>query len=178
MAPSTGADAVACRWPSRCVLFSLVIARVLPSLVLVLLFVSPRFSFFSPSSSPLAPLIGFPGQVPAKVDADQLDEFRREVATMAAFSHPRLALLLGAALPDQAGGRLLIVIELLAGDMGSILERDRKLKRLSLVTRMTWAKQAAEGLAWLHGAGVVHRDMKVGGCFVSFASCIFDSYKV
>ena len=33
---------------------------------------------------------------------------------MAAFSHPRLALLLGAALPDAAaGGRLLIVIELL-----------------------------------------------------------------
>jgi serine/threonine protein kinase len=51
------------------------------------------------------------------------------------------------------------VLELLNGDMETILHRDRESKKLSLFQRMEWAMQAAEGMAWLHGAGIIHRDM-------------------
>lgn len=101
-------------------------------------------------------------KVPTQLDEDQLEEFRDEVATMTTLSHPRLAMLLGCALPapGDKNGRLLIVMELLDGDMDRILEKDRKLKRLSLFARMEWALQAAQGLAWLHGANRIHRDLK------------------
>jgi serine/threonine protein kinase len=94
------------------------------------------------------------------IEADQLEEFQLEVATMTSVSHPRLAMFLGSALPEKPGEQLLIVLELLSGDMDTVLQRDRKPKRLSLMQRMEWAMQAAEGIAWLHGAGLLHRDIK------------------
>ena len=100
-------------------------------------------------------------KVPCIVDEDQFEEFEQEIATMTAFSHPRLALFLGAAMPSPGSKEQIhLVIELLDGDMGEILDRDRKLKRLSLFVRLDWACQAAEGMAWLHGAQVLHRDLK------------------
>jgi serine/threonine protein kinase len=41
-----------------------------------------------------------------------------------------------------------------------MLQKDLKKKAYSLYQRMQWAKQAAEGMTWLHGAGVIHRDFK------------------
>ncbi len=40
-----------------------------------------------------------------------------------------------------------------------MLSKDVKKKQYSLYQRMQWAKQAAEGMTWLHGAGVIHRDL-------------------
>ncbi len=48
----------------------------------------------------------------------------------------------------------------LVRDMETLLVADRDVKKLSLFQRMEWAKQSAEGIAWLHGAGLLHRDIK------------------
>ena len=123
-------------------------------------------------------------KVPSKdIEEDQLLEFKMEVNTMASISHPRLAMLLGenrsrifcfclfvvlnpvllaagAFIPPPGSkDSVMIVLELLSGDMETILHRDQKAKKLSLFQRMEWAMQAAEGMAWLHGAGMIHRDM-------------------
>ncbi len=76
---------------------------------------------------------------------------------------------------------MVIVSEMLHGDMKTMLSKARMLvgcargshaltfssatqdikkKQYSLYQRMQWAKQAAEGMTWLHGAGVIHRDFK------------------
>ena len=39
-----------------------------------------------------------------------------------------------------------------------MLAKDQKKKAYSLYQRMQWAKQAVEGMTWLHGANVIHRD--------------------
>ncbi len=54
----------------------------------------------------------------------------------------------------------MIVSEILHGDIKTMLQEDAKKKQYSLYQRMLWAKQAAEGMTWLHGAGVIHRDFK------------------
>jgi serine/threonine protein kinase len=110
--------------------------------------------------------------VPSKdIDEDQLQEFQQEVMTMASISHPRLAMLLGAVIP-AAGSKdqVMIVLELLSGDMETILHRDRVPKKLTLFQRVEWAMQAAEGMAWLHGAGLIHRDMKPSNLLYSASS--------
>lgn len=55
------------------------------------------------------------------------------------------------------GDDITVVTELLDGDLEHICLRDSS---ISLYQRMVWAKQAAEGMAWVHGAGVIHRDLK------------------
>lgn len=54
---------------------------------------------------------------------------------------------------------VLIVTEILEGDLESLLKKNKK---LSLYTRMKMAKEAAQGIAWLHAQNprVVHRDIK------------------
>lgn len=85
---------------------------------------------------------------------------------MAAMHHPRIALFLGACLEE----RVHIVMELLNEDLETLLLRDAQAgKKLSLFQRMEWAKQSAEGLAWLHGAGIIHRDVCVWRRRLSFS---------
>jgi serine/threonine protein kinase len=84
---------------------------------------------------------------------EQLQEFKDEVRMMAKLYHPRIALFMGACI---AGEEISVVSELLDGDIEHVLLRD---KSLSLFQRMQYAKQAAQGMAWVHGAGVIHRDL-------------------
>ena len=70
--------------------------------------------------------------------------------------HPNICLFMGAHVhPDK----VLIVTEILEGDLESLLKKNKK---LSLYTRMKMAKEAAQGVAWLHGQNpkVIHRDIK------------------
>lgn len=70
--------------------------------------------------------------------------------------HPNICLFMGAYVhPDS----VLIVTEILEGDLESLLKKNKK---LSLYTRMKMAKEAAQGIAWLHGQNpkVIHRDVK------------------
>ncbi len=70
--------------------------------------------------------------------------------------HPNIALFMGAFINPKAG-QIKLVSELLTCDIEKIL-LDENIP-LTLYERICFAEQAAEGMAWLHGAGVIHCDL-------------------
>lgn len=85
--------------------------------------------------------------------ASQLDRFRRERETLANLSHPHLLRVHAA---GSARGRPYVVTELLAGrTLHDVLRETRDRERL-----LDLMHQAALGVAALHEAGLVHRDIK------------------
>lgn len=98
-------------------------------------------------------------KVPKKQNLSKrtLRNFCKEVEIMSKIYHPNVCLFMGAC---TTPGNIRIVQEKLEGDLESRLhnlEMD-----ISLSQRMQWAKEAAQGLAWLHGNNppIVHRDLK------------------
>ena len=89
-----------------------------------------------------------------------MDEFKAEIRIMSKLFNPRIALFMGAYIPEDLEENMAIISEVLHGDMKTMLNKDLKKKAYSLYQRMQWAKQAAEGMTWLHGANVIHRDFK------------------
>ena len=85
--------------------------------------------------------------------ASQLDRFRRERETLAGLNHPHLLRVHAA---GSVGGRPYVVTELLQGKTLDDLLRETK-DRDHLLDLM---HQAAVGVAALHAAGLVHRDVK------------------
>eukprot|EP01091_Cochliopodium_minus_P015519 TRINITY_DN5554_c0_g1_i1.p1 TRINITY_DN5554_c0_g1~~TRINITY_DN5554_c0_g1_i1.p1 ORF type:complete len:560 (+),score=109.56 TRINITY_DN5554_c0_g1_i1:51-1730(+) len=81
----------------------------------------------------------------------QLEDFKNEVTTMKDLQHERLARLMGAVITPKA---VKIVTELLA-DFKPILFKEK-----TLYQRMVYARQVAEGLAWMHGLDKIHSDLK------------------
>jgi serine/threonine-protein kinase len=81
-----------------------------------------------------------------------VERFRREAAVLERLHHPRIAPLLewGA-----AGDQLYFVLEWMPG--GSLGER---WPGSSQEQRIRWLADAAEGLAFAHAMGIVHRDVK------------------
>ena len=78
-------------------------------------------------------------KIPLQIDEDALEDFEKEIKTMASISHPRIAMFLGAYVGPSG---VKIVMELLHDDMEHILLADRKSKKISLYQRVVWAKQA------------------------------------
>jgi hypothetical protein len=97
-------------------------------------------------------------------DGALLGAFRSEVQTLAALRHPNLILLMGACFEH---GNLAIITEFM--ERGSVhdLLRDKKVV-VSLKRRMIFAKDAALGMAWLHGAtpAILHLDLKTANMLV------------
>ena len=87
------------------------------------------------------------------ISGEELEQFKDEVRMMAKLYHPRIALFLGACID---GDDVSVVTELLDGDVEELI---LKSKGLSLYQRIQYARQAASGMAWVHGAGVIHRDL-------------------
>ena len=83
----------------------------------------------------------------------QVDRFRREREVLAGLNHPHLLRVHRA---GSAGGRLFVVMELLPG--GTLSDRLRE--GLPRAQGIELVRQAAEGVAALHRAGLVHRDVK------------------
>ena len=86
----------------------------------------------------------------------QLESFKAEIEVMTKLYHPNIALFMGAFINPQLG-QIKLVSELLTCDIEKIL-LDENIP-LSLYERICFAEQAAEGMAWLHGAGVIHCDL-------------------
>eukprot|EP01104_Vermistella_antarctica_P011355 TRINITY_DN315_c1_g1_i1.p1 TRINITY_DN315_c1_g1~~TRINITY_DN315_c1_g1_i1.p1 ORF type:complete len:664 (-),score=184.96 TRINITY_DN315_c1_g1_i1:146-1963(-) len=93
-----------------------------------------------------------------------LEAFKKEVMMMSKIYHPNVCLFMGAcAIP----GSIRIVTELMKADVET-LNRKEKDQHLSLAGRLGWARDAAQGVTWLHGNNppVIHRDLKVGNMLV------------
>eukprot|EP01103_Thecamoeba_quadrilineata_P005223 TRINITY_DN1504_c0_g1_i1.p1 TRINITY_DN1504_c0_g1~~TRINITY_DN1504_c0_g1_i1.p1 ORF type:complete len:548 (+),score=107.96 TRINITY_DN1504_c0_g1_i1:25-1644(+) len=92
-----------------------------------------------------------------RLSAAEVAGFRTEIEIMRKISHPNLCLFMGAVLEEQ---NIIIVTELLKGDVEKEIHNPDS--SATLVERLQWAKDAAQGLAWLHGnkPTVIHRDFK------------------
>jgi len=91
-----------------------------------------------------------------KISAEALEEFSREIELMSKIFSPNINLFMGACLDI---GNVMIVTELMTGNVEQLLHSKTP---LSLTTRMKMARDAAQGMAWLHGSNpaIIHRDLK------------------
>ena len=98
-----------------------------------------------------------------QLSAEALEDFCNEVEILAKIHHPHVINFIGACLEP-----LMIVTELMAGGDLQKLLLDDSATPLSLLTRFQMAKDAALGMAWLHGSDpmVVHRDVKTANFLV------------
>lgn len=99
----------------------------------------------------------------AVVGADELvRRFTREARTMAAIRHPNVAAVWD--LDSDEGGRPFFVMEYLCNNVGAAIGETYRVEDpsrvLSLDKAVRYASQALAGLARLHFAGIVHRDVK------------------
>lgn len=93
---------------------------------------------------------------------EDLSRVERESALFRSLAHPRLARFLGL-LQDSRGGGLALVYELLPGQP---LDQALAPGPPPLATGLAWAREIAEGLDTLHGAGLLHRDLKSENVFL------------
>eukprot|EP01091_Cochliopodium_minus_P011341 TRINITY_DN3184_c0_g1_i1.p1 TRINITY_DN3184_c0_g1~~TRINITY_DN3184_c0_g1_i1.p1 ORF type:complete len:556 (+),score=146.55 TRINITY_DN3184_c0_g1_i1:2-1669(+) len=87
----------------------------------------------------------------------QLEAFKKEMSIWSRLYHPNICLFMGASLNSD---KVLIVTEKLEGDLETLIKNDTK---LSLFSKMKMAKEAAQGIAWLHEQKpqkIIHRDIK------------------
>jgi pSer/pThr/pTyr-binding forkhead associated (FHA) protein len=85
--------------------------------------------------------------------------FRREARAIAALHHPHIVEVYDY---DEFQGRAYLVMEFITGgSLRDLLEQAAEGKiQLSLVDGLELMRQACEGLAYAHGLGMVHRDIK------------------
>ncbi|MBI4612966.1 MAG: serine/threonine protein kinase, partial [Planctomycetes bacterium] len=90
------------------------------------------------------------------------DRFLQEAAVGVRLSHPNVIEVYEV---GEYSGAPFIAMELFEGkNLGHRLQHT---PRLPLRSVLAWTKQAAEGLAHAHSAGVIHRDVKPGNLLVS-----------
>ena len=88
-------------------------------------------------------------------DADHLERFRREAKAVASLSNPHLVGVIDA---GEDSGRPFIVLEYIDGE--TLKDRIRRNGRLDVSEAIAYAIEIARGLATVHKAGIVHRDVK------------------
>ncbi len=95
------------------------------------------------------------------VTADARERFQREARVLSGLSHPGIVRYI--AHGESRAGEPFLVMELLAGK--SAAERLTR-GALSLEDGLLLVRRAAEALAFAHGKGIVHRDVKPGNLFL------------
>jgi eukaryotic-like serine/threonine-protein kinase len=100
-----------------------------------------------------------PDRVPAEEDVRR---FRREVELLKKLQHPHVVPCLEVGDTD---GRLLLVMEYVSG--GSLKEALDTTGPLPVARAVGLMCQVLEGLAYAHGEGVIHRDIKPGNVLVT-----------
>jgi sterile alpha motif and leucine zipper-containing kinase AZK len=90
------------------------------------------------------------------IDEKKLADFKKEVEIMSKLRHPNVLLFMGACTQP---GNLMIVTELMPKGSLRDLLKDSK---YTFKQRMQFAKQTAQGMAWLHTMTppMIHRDLK------------------
>ena len=88
------------------------------------------------------------------------ERFQREIALMAKLVHPGIVALFDS---GEVDGRLYYVMPFVAGEnLRARLTRER---RMSVEDAASFGADVAEALAYAHGAGIVHRDVKPENIF-------------
>jgi eukaryotic-like serine/threonine-protein kinase len=106
-------------------------------------------------------------------DPDFVERFRREALAVARLSHPNVVTVYDTGVEGSTGGtqRAYIVMELLRGSsLRALLNDPDPAGRPTLVESVRITAEAADGLAYAHRSGVIHRDVKPGNIFVETAS--------
>eukprot|EP00756_Hemistasia_phaeocysticola_P062324 Hpha_TRINITY_DN5765_c0_g1::TRINITY_DN5765_c0_g1_i2::g.147570::m.147570 len=92
-------------------------------------------------------------------DVAAREPIQAEFALLCRLRHPNIVSVLGSHFVDgAAGSEFQIFLELVPG--GSVAQLVRKVGRLPRKVVRVYTKQALEALAYLHGRGIVHRDVK------------------
>jgi serine/threonine-protein kinase len=92
-------------------------------------------------------------------DEQFVARFRREALSAARLVHPNVVQVFDFGL-DERSGRHYIVMELVRGQSGAEILRDKRV--LSVELALSMVTQACRGLHYAHRNGVVHRDVKPG----------------
>eukprot|EP00040_Diaphanoeca_grandis_P036793 m.236477 g.236477 ORF g.236477 m.236477 type:complete len:1135 (+) comp33686_c0_seq10:282-3686(+) len=103
-----------------------------------------------------------------KIPLDDLDplmteDFDREVTFMQSIRHPNLLTFYGAGV--NTNSQAYLVTELMEG--GSLWQLLKQLqRRVMWVDRLSFARDIAKGMRYLHEKGTLHRDLKADNCFL------------
>jgi serine/threonine protein kinase len=105
-----------------------------------------------------------------KLSPQEVESFKKEIEIMRKITHPNVCLFMGAV--AEVEGNLQIVTELLKGDIES--EIFNAANSATLLQRLKWAKDAAQGMAWLHGNNpcILHRDLKPSNLLIDHSGTV------
>lgn len=95
-------------------------------------------------------------------DERMLERFRLEAQTLAALSHPNIVSIQN--FGHTPSGRPYLVMDHLEGR--TLDQELRAHGRVSVYVALDWVSQTLDGLAAVHGAGFVHRDIKLSNLFL------------
>lgn len=94
-------------------------------------------------------------------DPDLAERFAREIRIQASLDHPNIAALRTAL---RLGDQLLMVIELIDG---ITLDQRLRASRIELVQGVGWMVETLTALAYAHGRGILHCDVKPGNIMIT-----------
>ena len=118
-------------------------------------------------------------EVAIKVLAEELssvvgaERFQREIDVMAKLVHPGIVALFDS---GEAHGRLYYVMPLVSGD--TLRERLIRDRRMTMEDTAAWGADIADALAYAHGLGIVHRDVKPENIFTIGGRAVLSDFGI
>src|SRR6266571_349916 len=118
-------------------------------------------------------------EVAIKVLAEELssvvgaERFQREIDVMAKLVHPGIVALFDS---GETDGRLYYVMPLVSGE--TLRERLVRQRRLTMEDAAAWGADIADALAYAHGLGIVHRDVKPENIFTIGGRAVLSDFGI